>query len=144
MKKKLKRTAAIGAAMAAAALFVSAEPADAGGQRHVMPASYGQAHPAYEFRIISAPSVSMPLMVQLVDTKTDEPVSEAHISILRPIYLGLKAAPMFQHVLVPLKPDGRGNFVYSGERLEKGERLTLRGHVPGEPSVTWETIVVVG
>lgn len=144
MRTNRKKTMAIGAALVAAALFATAEPAIAGGQRHVLPADYGQVQPAYEFRIVSAPSANTPLVVQLVNTKTGQPVSDAHISLLRPTYLGIKAVPMFQNILMPLKPDGVGDYVYSGERLVQGERLTLRGHVPGEPSATWETIVVVG
>ncbi len=138
----LKRTA-LGTALFAAALLATAEPVTAGGQRHVLPADQNQMHPAYEFRIVSGPSANTPLVVQLVNMETGRAVSNAHISILRPAYLGIKAVPMFQNILMPLKPDGRGDYVYSGERLQQGERLTLRGHVPGEPSATWETVVVV-
>ncbi len=143
MKTKQKKTVAIGAAFVAAALFATAEPVTAGNSRHVLPSDYGQARPAYEFRIITAPSANASLVVQLVNTRTGQPVSDAHISILRPAYLGIKAVPMFQSILMPLKPDGRGDYVYSGERLAQGERLTLRGQVPGESSATWETVVVV-
>ncbi len=83
------------------------------------------------------------LLVQLVNAKTGEAVSDAHISVLRPKYLGIEAAPMIQNVLVPLNPDGYGTYTYAGERLQEGERLTLRGYVPGDASATWETIVVV-
>ncbi len=143
MKTNRKKTGVIGAALVAAALFATAEPVIAGSQRHVLPADYGQVQPAYEFRIVIAPSANTPLVVQLVNTKTGQPVADTHISLLRPAYLGIRAAPMFQNILMPLKTDGHGHYVYLGERLEQGERLTLRGHVPGESSATWENVVVV-
>lgn len=143
MRRGRTRESALGAVAMTAALLSMSNPAMASGQRHMVPVDTARMHPSYEFRILSASSADGRLLVQLVNASTGEAVSGAHVSMLRPKYLGIEAAPMIQNVFVPLNPDGLGTYAYSGERLQEGERLTLRGHVPGDASATWETIVVV-
>lgn len=143
MRRGRKRETVLGAVAMAAAILTMSNPAAASGQRHMVPVDMARMQPSYEFRILSASSTDGQLLVQLVNTNTGEAVSGAHISVLRPKYLGIEAAPMIQNVPVPLKPDGRGTYAYSGERLQEGERLTLRGYVRADASATWETIVVV-
>jgi len=127
-------------AFVAAALLATVTAAGAGGQRHVMPADYGQTHPTYEFKIVTAPSAQAPLTVQLLNVATGQPVTDAHVTMRHTVWLGIKAAPQVQHVLVALEPDGQGDYVCPSEHMRAGEELTLRAHVPGESSATWFTI----
>jgi hypothetical protein len=127
------------AAIVAAALLATAMAATAGGQRHVMPADYGQTHPTYEFRIVSLPSAATPLTVQLVNTAPGQPVANAHVTMQHMVWQGIKAVPQFQRVLVALEPDGRGDYVCARGPLPAGEKIVLRAHVPGESTATWKT-----
>jgi hypothetical protein len=134
-----KIAAARRAAFVAAAVFATAMAAGAGGQRHVMPADYGQSHPAYEFKIVSLPSAQTSLTVQLVNIATGQPVANAHVTMQHMMWRGIKAAPQFQRVLVALEPDGRGDYICSRGPLPAGEKIVLRAHVPGESTATWIT-----
>lgn len=139
MNTNRKIAAARRAAIVAAALLATAMAANAGGQKHVMPADYGQTHPKYEFKIVSLPSGATPLTVQFVNTATGQPIENAHVTMEHTVWLGNKAAPQTQRVLVALRPDGQGDYVCAAEHMRAGEKFVLRGHVPGESSATWKT-----
>ncbi len=142
MNTNRKTAAARRAAFVAAAVFATVTAAGAGGQKHVMPADYGQTHPAYEFKIVSLPSAATPLTVQFVNIATGQPVANAHVTMQHMVWQGNKAAPQTQRVLVALRPDGQGDYVCAAEHMRAGEQLELRAHVPGESSATWDTIRV--
>lgn len=142
MRKKSNKVLA-SAAMMTALSFASVTAANAAEDRHGYRTGESPSVSVYEFRFASQPALNEPLVVQLINSETGRPVSNAHVSVLRPAYVGIKSVPMIQNILVPLKPDGQGGYVYSGAPLERGERLMLRGHVPGESSTTWRTLEVV-
>ena len=129
-------------AFVAAALLATVSAANAGGQAHVMPSDYGRTYPTYEFKIVGTPSAAAPFTVQLVNAATGQPVTNAHVTMQHTVWLGNKAAPQVQRVLVALEPDGRGDYGCLREHLRAGEQLTLRGHVPGESSASWDTVQV--
>jgi len=137
MNTNLKNTAAR-AAFVAAAFLATFAAANAGGQRHVMPADYGQSHPAYAFKIVTAPSAGTPLTVQLVNEATGALVTNAHVTMQHTVWLGIKAAPQTQRVLLALEPDGHGNYVCNRGPLPEGQQLVLRAHVPGVSAATWK------
>ncbi len=140
MNTNLKNTAARCATFVAAALLAVVTAASAGSPRHMMPSDYGQTHPAYAFKIVGTPSAAAPLTVQLVNTVTGKLVTDAHVSMLHTVWLGVKAATQIQHVLVAMEPDGRGDYVCASGHMLAGEKIVLRAHVPGESSVTWLTV----
>ena len=140
MNTNLKNTIARSAAFVAAALLATVTAANAGSPRHLMPADYGQTHPAYTFKIVGTPSATAPLTVQLVNAATGQLVTDAHVSMRHTVWLGLKAAPQFQHVLVALEPDGQGDYTCAGGHMLAGEKIVLRAHVPGQSSATWLTV----
>jgi hypothetical protein len=139
MNTNRKIAAARSAAFVAAALLTTVTAADAGGQRHVMPADYGQTHPAYEFKIVSLPSAATPPTVQFMNTATGQLVANAHVTMQHMVWQGIKTVPQFQRVLVALEPDGRGDYVCSRGPLPAGEKIVLRAQVPGESTATWKT-----
>jgi len=139
MNTNRKIAAACSAAFVAAALLAIVTAAGAGGQRHVMPADYGQTHPVYEFKIVSLPSAATPLTVQLANIATGQPVANAHVTMQHMVWQGIKAVPQIQRVLVALEPDGRGDYICSRGPLPAGEKIVLRAHVPGESTATWKT-----
>ena len=81
-------------------------------------------------------------MVRLVNVATGLPVANAHVTMQHTVWLGIKAAPQIQRVLLALEPDGRGDYVCSRGALSAGEKLVLRAHVPGESTATWKTAQV--
>ena len=140
MNTNLKNTIARSTAFVAAALLAAVTAASAGSPRHLMPADYGQTHPAYAFKIVGTPSADAPLAVQLVNAATGQLVTNAHVSMQHTVWLGIKAAPQIQHVLVALESDGRGDYVCANGHMLAGEKIVLRAHVPGESSATWLTV----
>jgi hypothetical protein len=136
MNTQVKMISLLGAALfAASALTVQA--ANAGAPSHVMPAGYGQAQPSYALEIAAPPQQGKPLLVRLVDTANDRAVTDARVSVLRPLYAGIKAVPQVQYVAIPLASDGQGDFVCAGDHHEPGRLLTLRGTVPGDARAVW-------
>jgi len=140
MNTNLKNTVARSATFVAAALIAAATAANAGSPTHLMPADYGQAHPAYAFKIVGTPSAAAPLTIQLVNSATGLPVTNAHVSMQHTVWLGVKAAPQFQRVFVAMETDGRGDYVCASGHMLAGEKIVLRAHVPGESSATWFTV----
>lgn len=128
------------AAFVAATVLATAVSASAGGQRHVMPADYGQTHPAYAFKVVGAPSAATPLTVQLVNAATGQPATDANVTMQHRRWLGVKGVPQFQYVQLALTPDGRGDYVCQNGPLFASEKIVLRAQVPGESSVTWLTV----
>lgn len=140
MKTYRKQKTALRATIAAAALFGTVVAASAGGQSHVLPADYGKTYPTYQFKIVSMPPAGTTLTVQLVNTETGQLVTNAHVTMQHTVSLGIKAVPQVQRILLPLEPDGRGDYVCSHGPLPSGDPIVLRAHVPGESSATWLTV----
>jgi len=140
MNTNMKNTVARSAAFVVAALLATVMAANAGSPTHLMPADYGQAHAAYAFKIVGTPSAAAPLTIQLVNSATGQPVTNAHVSMQHTVWLGVKAAPQFQRVFVAMETDGRGDYVCASGHMLAGEKIVLRAHVPGESSATWFTV----
>ena len=140
MNTNLKNTVARGAAFVAAALLAAVTAASAGAPRHLMPSDYGQAHPAYAFKFVGTPSAATPLTIQLVNSATGQPITNAHVSMQHTVWLGVKAAPQFQRVFVAMETDGRGDYACASGHMLAGEKIVLRAHVPGESTATWLTV----
>ncbi len=132
----------ISTAFAFAALLASTVAVNAGGPPHRLPADYGRPVPVYEIKVVGMPSSGRPLTVEVVNKQTGELVTNAHVSMQHWAWIGMKAVPQTQLVLVALDPDGRGDYVCTREHLHPGERVTFRAHVPGEPSGTWTELAL--
>ena len=129
--------ATLRAAFAATALLAMLAAANAGAPRHVMSADYGRAHQIYAFKVIGTQSSDVPLVVQLLSTATGQPIANANVTMLHKVWLGPKAVPQIQRVLVAMEPDGKGNYVCADKH---GGQIVLRANVPGESSATWLTV----
>ncbi|MDE1940162.1 MAG: hypothetical protein KGI68_14160 [Alphaproteobacteria bacterium] len=139
MNTNSKKTAIFSGVIVATALL--AGPAAAAGSIHRLPAGYGETYPTYEIRIVNVPSgQSTPLTVQVVNKETGQLVTDAEVSMQHRHWLGIKGVPQYQRVQLELTPDGHGDYVCNNGPLLAGDKIVLRGHVPGEPSSTWLTV----
>ena len=140
MNTRSTKYAIFGAAIIAASLFTT--PATAGGPAHRLPADTGRTYPTYELRVVTMPAAGHMLTVQLVNKDTGQLVTNADVSMQHLVWLGYKAVPQSQMVLVALEPDGKGDYVCAREHVRRGERVVFRAHVTGEPSGTWTTLAL--
>ncbi|MDE2183990.1 MAG: hypothetical protein KGJ78_13305 [Alphaproteobacteria bacterium] len=136
MNTKSKRSLVLGVAISVVSLLSG--PAAAGGQTHRLPAGYGKTYPIYEIRIVNVRSgQGGPLTVQVVNKDTGELITNAEVTMRHRRWLGIKAVPQYQGVQLALRPDGRGDYVCPNGPLNRGDKIVLSAHVPGEPSSTW-------
>lgn len=102
--------------------------------------------PAYAFKIVqSSPPAptERSVTVELLDTSNGQPVADAQLDAVRTVYAANpKVFPSVRQIVVALKPDGHGGYVYSDESLKSGSTLRLRARLPGRGSPVWGTVHV--
>jgi hypothetical protein len=141
MKKNFVRTFALSAAIATAAVVgVTGLASAATGQPHTRPAA-AAAESAYDIRLV-APITDGRLTVQVINKKTGQLVTNAHVSMRHWVPGHAKNAPGPQQAMVPLEPDGHGGYVCMREHIGKGDRVEVRAHVPGDLEGTWAELTI--
>lgn len=130
------------AAAATFAVVLAVQSASAGAPPHRMPAERSQTQPVYQLKVDGAPAMGQPLVITLVNQADGKAVRDGTVSVMRPVFLGIKASPMIQYIPVNLTRNADGNFVCSGEHHVPGARLTLRGTGPDSTSPVWLTLAV--
>lgn len=80
----------------------------------------------YAFKLVGHPTATT-VSVELVNTSTGQPVTNAELFMLRWIATGLKYMPRGQQ-RTPLAPNGDGTFT---AEAEPGDRLQMAAQVPG-------------
>jgi hypothetical protein len=124
------------------ALTVSFGAAQAGSSFGVPAAPRTVAAHAYDIQLSEAPEAGKSVTVRLIDPATGNALAGGSLAVERPVYVGLKAAPMIQEATMPLPSQGDG-FVCSGTHHAAGGRVTLRASLPGQTPV-WRRFDVQG
>jgi hypothetical protein len=125
-----------------AALAVSFGAAQAGSNSGVPAAPRTVAAQAYDIQLSGTPAAGKTVTVRLIDPTTGNALAGGSLAVERPVYVGLKAAPMIREAAVPLPSQGDG-FVCSGEHHAAGGHVTLRASLPGQAPV-WRSFDVQG
>jgi len=102
--------------------------------------------PTYTFKIIrfdTSSATERSITVELVDASNRQPVTNAQVDVVHTVYAANpKTFPPLRRVVVPLKPDGQGGYVYSDEGLRPGNPVRLRARLPGQSSPIWGAVHV--
>lgn len=93
---------------------------------------------AYKFEIVGQPVIGdtrSTIAVRLVNISNERSVADAEVFALRTQFTpNPRAIVWATQTRVPLRPDGRGDFLYEGHDLHAGETLWLLARVAGEDS----------
>lgn len=91
---------------------------------------------SYKFETVG-PSTGASLTVRLVDTATEQPVTNAHVYVVQRQWLPPTkgGAPRYIDRRIELPAAGNGTFAYQGKDLEAGSSLRLAAHIDGRPEV---------
>lgn len=99
-------------------------------------ASSAWAADSYKFETVG-PYTGASLTVRLVDTATEQPVTNAHVYVIHRQWLPPTkgGAPRYIDRRIELAAAGNGTFAYQGNDLDVGSSLRLVAHIDGSPEI---------
>ena len=140
MKTNFVKAFVFGLAFATAAVVGMGSAAIAAGRTHTLSATT-PADGAYDIKLVT-PIAAGRLTVQVVNKKTGELVTNAHVAMRHWVPGHKKNAPGPEQDMIPLESDGHGGYVCMREHVGHGERIVVRAHVPGDLEGTWSELTI--